>query len=137
MKYIFLLCFLLPCFGFAQTQKDYEQTMASFVKYYNNKQGDSIARMWQPDPEQDAWSKKVWSSESIADMHKEYGKILSSKYIGIDTEDPNPGLAVFKTQFSVAGSKTTSLTLEEGKYLGTFRFITSSPGIDKLLKKEK
>src|SRR5262245_9780134 len=105
MKRIFFLCLLAPCFGFAQTQKDYEKAMDRFVKFYNNKQGDSIVRMWQPDPEHDAAEKRAWSAERLGNMHKNIGKILSSKYIGIDTEDPNPGLAVFKTQFSVVGWK--------------------------------
>jgi hypothetical protein len=136
MKYLVFILFFLPCACWAQTQADYEHVMARFVKYYNNKQGDSIIRMWSAG-ERDEWTNEAWGNKSLASMHKEYGKILSCKYIGIDTEDPNPGLAVFKTDLSVIGVKAISLTLEKGNYLGTFRFITSSDGINKLLKKKK
>jgi hypothetical protein len=136
MKHLLIILLFLPIAGFAQKQADYEQAMSRFVKFYNNNQGDSIKNMWPP-KERGDWMDKMWSKERIESNQKEYGKILSYKYIGIDTEDPNPGLAVFKTQFSVVGWKTTSMTLEKGHYLSTFRFITSSDGIKKLLEQQK
>jgi len=122
--------------GFAQTQVDYEQAISRFVSYYNHLRGDSIIKMFEHDEKSDEWMKRTWGRDHLESMHKEFGIIVSYQYLGIDKEDPNPGLAVFKTHFSRAGWKTTSLTLEKG-YLATFRFITSSKSIDKMLKKEK
>lgn len=120
--------------GKPPSKTDYEHAMARFVKFYNNKQNDSIVSMWPAAMKADM--ERMWSDKMMERSHSEYGKIVSCKYLGIDTKDPNPGLAVFKTEFSKAGQKTTSLTLE-GNYLGTFRFITSSDGIRELLKNEK
>lgn len=79
----------------------------------------------------------MWNSRSVEGLHSQYGKIESFSYLGIDKEDPNPGLAVFKTKLSKAGRRTTSFTIEPNGSLGTFRFITSSDGIDKMLREEK
>ncbi len=136
MKNILFILLFLPVIGFAQTRKDHERVMAKFVKHYNNKQGDNIIRMWKGG-EYDEWNHQMWSDEQLISMHKDYGKIVSYKYLGIDTEDPNPGLAVFETQFSVVGWKTTSMTIDKEGWLGTFRFITSSDGINKMLKNKK
>lgn len=136
MKHLLFILLFLPVIGFAQTRKDHERAIGRFVKYYNNIQGDSIMRMWE-NGEREEWNQKMWSDKSLTSMHKDFGKILSYKYLGIDTEDPNPGLAVFETQFSVVGWKTTSMTIDKEGWLGTFRFITSSDGIDKMLKNKK
>jgi hypothetical protein len=114
---------------------DFERAMTKFVKFYNHKQNDSIVSMWPANEKADL--DRMWTDEMIERSHKTYGTIISFKYLGIDTKDANPGLAVFKTEFSKAGKKTTSLTLDNENHLGTFRFITSSEGIDELLKKEK
>ena len=127
---------LLPSLCLAQTQAEYEHVMAGFVKFYNHELGDSIRYMWPESERNDEWMMNTWGNKSLQDMHKKYGEILSYEYLGIDKEDPNPGLAVFKTNFSVVGWKTTSFTFEKG-YLATFRFITSSSEIDKMLKGKK
>jgi len=134
MKKLTLLLLVAPLVSFAQTQKDFERTFARFVRFYNNNQADSISHMWKP---YDGQIGEMWSSEQTALMHAKYGKIDSYSYLGIDKEDPNPNLAVFKTKFSKAGDKTTSLTIEPNGSLGTFRFITSSDGIDKMLAEDK
>lgn len=79
----------------------------------------------------------MWNADLVKTLQSEYGKIISYSYLNIDKEDPNPGLAVFKMKLSKAGDKTTSLTIEPNGTLGTFRFITSSDGINKMLKEEK
>lgn len=107
------------------------------MKFYNNKQCDSIVNMWPADAPYLGSIKRSWNKEAVESLHTKYGKLLSYEYVGIDTKDSNPGLAVFKTKYSVVGEKTTSLSLDEKKYLSTFRFITSSDGIDKLLKTKK
>ena len=137
MKNILLLFLLLPFVGYTQTQTDHEHAMSRFMKFYNNKQGDSIVNLWPSDAPYIGSIKRSWNKEVVESLHTKYGKLLSYEYVGIDTEDSNPGLAVFKTKYSVVGEKTTSLSLDEKKYLSTFRFITSSDGIDKLLKTKK
>jgi hypothetical protein len=111
--------------------------MSRFMKFYNNKQCDSIVNMWPADAPYIGSIKRSWSKELVESLHEKYGKLLSYEYLGIDKDDSNPGLAVFITKYSVVGEKTTSLTLNEKQYLSTFRFITSSDGIDKLLKEKK
>ena len=120
--------------GFAQTKSDYEHALGRFINFYNNKQTDSIVNMWPENERKDL--RRMWTVENMEAELKKYGKITSYKYIGMDNLDPNK-VAVFKTEFSVAGSKTTSLNLDKDNYLGTFRLITSSEGIDKLLKETK
>jgi hypothetical protein len=133
MKKLLLVFLFAPIVAFCQSQKDYERTFARFVKFYNNEQSDSIANMWIGDEGID----NMWNPDLIKTLHSEYGTIVSYSYLGIDKEDPNPGLAVFKTKLSKAGWKTTSFTIESDGSLGTFRFITSSDGIDKMLAKDK
>lgn len=137
MKYLLIICLLLPCSLLAQTQADYENALTRFVKFYNHQQGDSIIRMWPADINYGDALASMWGKEQLNSLHKKYGKLTSYEYIGIDTEDPNPGLAVFKTKFAKAGWKTTSLTLDSTNHLSTFRFSTESDGIDKLLKANK
>lgn len=137
MKKILTLLVFVPFFGFSQSQQVYEKVMGRFVSYYNAMQGDSIKAMWPYEKDMVQWLDQAWSEKSLKEYYSEYGKIQSFGFLGIDKEDENPGLAVFKTKFSVAGGKTLSFTLDSSGYFGTFRFVTSSPGIDKLLKAEK
>jgi hypothetical protein len=137
MKKMLILLVFAPLFGFSQSQKEYEKVMGRFVSYYNAMQGDSIKAMWPYEKDMARWLDQAWSEKSLKEYYSEYGKIQSFGFLGIDKEDENPGLAVFKTKFSVAGGKTLSFTLDSSGYFGTFRFVTSSPGIDKLLKAEK
>jgi len=136
MKNLLLLFFFSPFLGLSQTKTDHEYAMSRFKKFYNNKQGDSIVKMWPSDAPYIGSIKRSWNKEMLESLHEKYGKLLSYEYVGIDKDDSNPGLAVFITKYSVVGEKTTSLTLDEKKYLSTFRFITSSDGIDKLLKEK-
>ncbi len=134
MKYLLsLLVAIMPLLSFAQSSVRNEKLMAKFVADYNSVNSDGIVHMWN-DSETVEWASKAWSAASITNMHKQYGKILSYEYLGIDEEDPNPGLAVYVINMSVAGTKNLSFTFDNGKDLGTFRFITSSDGIDKMMK---
>jgi hypothetical protein len=137
MKNLLLILLLSPCLALAQTQPAHEHAMSRFMKFYNNKQCDSIVNMWPADAPYIGSIKRSWNKEVVESLHTKYGKLLSYEYVGIDTEDSNPGLAVFKTKYSVVGEKTTSLSLDDKNYLSTFRLITSSDGIDKLLKVKK
>jgi len=128
---IVLLLLLLPAMSFAQTKADYEHAAARFKKFYNAGQADSIANMW---PESDR-KNTMWSAPLIADLHKQYGIMISYSWLGKDPEDPND-IAVFKTEFTKAMHKTTSFSLDKNNKLGTFRFITRSSSIDKMLADE-
>ena len=126
MKNLLLIAVLaLPCITKAQTLNDYQHTMDKFVQYYNQQQADSIANMWTPA------ETFIWNNQRMKEMQEKYGTITAFKFLGVDKSDPN-NVWVFITQFSKAGEKTTSLTLDANKHLGTFRFITSSPGITRM-----
>ena len=137
MKNLLFIFLIVPSMGVSQTQTDHEHAMSRFMKFYNNKQGDSIINMWPSDAPYIGSIKRSWNKEVVESLHEKYGKLLSYEYVGIASEDSNPGLAVFKTKYSIVGEKTTSLNLDEKKHLSTFRFITTSDGIDKLLNGKK
>jgi hypothetical protein len=136
MKPLALLSCLLPFTIAAQTRADYEHVMAKFQRFYNEGQGDSINSMSQPSIRLATKNHPMWTNESNNALLKQYGKLKSFTFLGIDKTDPD-NVYVFQTFFSKAGAKTTSLTLDEYSKLGTFRFITTSDGIDDLLKKRK
>ena len=136
MKFLVLLVFLLPLAVAGQSKNDYDNAMAKFQKFYNAGQGDSINAMYGHGWDEMKLTKTMWTNAKAAECLKEYGKLKSFKFIGIDESDPNK-VHVFETIFSKAGTKTTSLTLEEEHSLGTFRFITSSENISALLRKHK
>lgn len=135
MKILFCFVFLLPIIATAQTKSDYQQAMAKFQRFYNAGQGDSICTMFHLDNPL-TQLKFMWSNEKTAEALKQFGTLKSFKYIGVDKTDVDT-VRVFQTFFSKAGEKTTSLTLHKDYRLGNFRFITTSDGIDELLKKQK
>jgi hypothetical protein len=128
MKLFALFFFLLPLFGYSQTKHDYERAMVKFQRFYNAGQADSISKMFDND------ATFIWNNKNILSSLQKFGTLKSFKFIGIDRLDPQ-NVYVFKTTFSKAGTKTTSLTLNKNNQLETFRFITSSEGITELLKK--
>jgi hypothetical protein len=136
MKLFALLSFLLPIAVASQTKADYQNAMKKFQKFYNGGHGDSINAMFGHGWDQMKAIKPLWTNEDIASNSKEFGTLNSFKFIGIDTLDPNR-VHVFETFFSNGDVKTTSLTLGNDFGLDTFRFITSSEGINELLKKQK
>ena len=136
MKTLAFLAFLLPMTVVAQTKTDYQQVMAKFQRFYNAGQGDSIHAMFKPAIQSATASHPLWTKERNADLLKQFGTLQSFTFLGIDKTDPS-NVYVFQTRFSKAGAKNTSLTLDDNSRLGTFRFITTSQGIDVLLKKRK
>lgn len=136
MKLLTLLVFMLPITLFSQSVNDYEHAMAKFQKYYNEGLGDSLNAMFGYEPNEPKPPTSIWTNQINASALVEYGKLKSFKFIGVDKSDTYD-VYVFITNFSKAGQQTTSLTLHKDKSLGTFRFITSSPGIDDLVKKYK
>ena len=135
MKLFALVIFLLPVAVAAQSKTDYENAIAKFQKFYNAGQGDSINAMFGHVPD-DMKSHPLWTNNTNAERLKEFGILKSFKFIGVDNSDPNK-VYVFKTNFSKAGTKTTSLTLYKDLSMGTFRFITTSESINDLLTKSK
>ena len=136
MKQLAFLIFLLPIAVAGQSTTSYDQVMEKFQKFYNAGHGDSINAMFGHEWDQMKSSTTLWTNKSNDDLLKEFGFLKSYKFIGIDTSDPNRGY-VFETSFSKKGAKTTSLTLDSDNNLSTFRFITISDGITKLLKKSR
>lgn len=136
MKYFALLLFLLPLAVAGQSKTDYEKAMARFQTFYNAGRGDGINAMFGHAWDEMKLRKALWTNADAAESLKEYGKLKSFKFIGIDESDPNK-VYVFDTIFSKAGTKTTSLTLNQDHSLGTFRFITSSESISALQRKQK
>ena len=130
MKSFAFFLFLLPLFATGQTKSDYEHAMAKFQRFWNAGQGDSINAMFYYDVS------FLFTNEKVDSSLKEFGTLKSFKFIGIDTTDPDK-VHVFKTLFSKAGEKTTSLTLDKNNRLGTFRLMTRSDGITELVKKDK
>jgi len=136
MRLVVLFIYLLPFAAAGQSKTDYENVMAKFQKFYNAGKGDSINAMYGHDWDQMKMKKALWTNAKAAEYLKEYGRLKSFKFIGIDESDPNK-VHVFETIFSKAGTKTTSLTLDKNLALGTFRFITSSESISALQRKQK
>lgn len=137
MKILLCIAFLLPITAIAQTESDYLHAMANFQRFYNAGQGDSICTLFHLDnPTMEKGIKSMWSNEGTVDALKQFGTLKSFKYIGVDQTDVST-VRVFQTFFSKAGAKTTSMTLHQDNKLGTFRFITTSDGIDDLLKRQK
>lgn len=136
MKFFALLVFLLPIAVAGQSQTDYENAMSRFQKFYNAGQGDSINAMFGHGWDETKLTRALWTHADAAKCLKEFGKLKSFRFIGIDKEDPNK-VYVFETIFSKAGTKTTSLTLDKDHSLATFRFITTSESISALQRKHK
>ena len=136
MKLLVLLTFLLPIMLLGQSQTDFENAMTKFQKFYNVGLGDSLSAMFGYEPNEPRPTKSLWTNESNASALEKFGTLKSFKFIGVDKSDTYD-VYVFITNFSKAGEQTTSLTLNKDKSLGTFRFITSSVGIDDLVKKYK
>ncbi len=140
-KILFSLCFL-PFSVFAQSQSDYEQEMAKFVKLYNSSKTDEICAMFGKNPQSDegcSWEQSNREAKSIDKL----GTIQSFKYLGVDKSDPEQ-VTVFQIHLSKAGTKAMSFTLHStssaaaiapGPYIfETFRFTTTSEEIEKMMK---
>jgi hypothetical protein len=136
MKDLTLLIFLLPITAIAQSKADYQNAMEKFQRLYNAGQCDSIRAMFQSSIQSASKANPLWTNDYCDEALKKFGVLKSFSFLGIDKTDPN-NVFVFQTFFSKAGARSTSLTLNENAELGTFRFITTSEGIEKLLKKKK
>ena len=131
MKTILFLLAMLPLSVFAQSKADYETSVSQFMEYYNRNEPEKICDMYS-----DEWGEaksKLWNTTQIENLHKEYGKMQSFEYLGIDKNDPEE-VRVFKTVFDKS-THAMSLTLDKNKKTGTFRFHTESGEIKKMMGK--
>ena len=133
MKLLVLLAFLMPLAMAAQTADSYQQAMEKFQRFYNAGQGDSINAMYGREWDETKSTKAIWTNEKAADLLKEYGKLKSFKFVGVDKSDPN-SVHVFQTVFTKKGAAATSLSLDKENSFSTFRLITDSDEISRLLK---
>ena len=129
MKQLIFILFCIYSFqSVAQKKADYEKTVASFMKFYNSDQSDSISNLFS-----DSWGKQrssLWSLKEIKEVKAEYGDMKSFKFMAVE-----PGGAIlFKTNFAKS-THAMGLVLDKKKKLSTFRFKTTSDYIDSLLLK--
>lgn len=134
MKLLIFPLLLLSLSAIAQPNSPHDAALARFQQFYNAGQGDSINTLFSHSWDQAKTIKPLWTNEDAAKMLEEYGTLQSFKFIGIDETDPQK-VHVYQTVFSKAGAKTTSCTLDKEYALSTFRFITTSDGISKLVRK--
>ncbi len=143
------LFLLLPVMAIAQagvpygkTRAEYERVIKKVIRYYNNQQPDSMYSVIS-----DKWEDKKkefpFSIDILRLDQKQYGKIVSYKYIGTNSayydELLNP-MVFFKIIYSKPSdnrksSKAHAMCIsldEEGKIYG-WNFITSSPYIDSMI----
>jgi hypothetical protein len=133
MKYLLLILCFVPLLVLAQGRRDYENTVAKFMRYYNKNEVKKICGMFEPEYRKSSCD--MWN-QAMPLVKKDYGKMLSYKYLGVDTTDPEQ-VRVFKVWYT-KDTCAMSLTLSgDKKYLGTFRFKTSSDEIERMLKKVK
>src|SRR4051812_24199935 len=137
MKQLMVILLILPLMASAQTKKDYERTVGNFMKFYNNHEVDSIIGQY----DEDTWGeqrKSLWSQKIDEDIKNKYGKMVSYKYIELykspDGDGGGDGLAFFKVVFTKS-THMMAISLGKNNKLETFRFKTTSPHIDSLLRK--
>lgn len=133
MKLLSILVYLIPFTLAGQVSNPYQQTMQNFKKFYNAAQGDSINSMYGRGWDKMKQTKALWTNVKAKELLKEYGKLISFKFIGVDKEDPQK-VYVFQTVFSKKHDNATSFTLDSENKFGTFRFSTSSDEIIRLIK---
>lgn len=106
----------------AQSKSDYEAIFYEFQKRYNKQDFKGVRAMFQQEV-------MIWDDKYAIPRYEEFGKILSAQFVGMDE-----GVAIMKVNFEKKGTKATGITIDDVGMLGTFRFNTSSPSIDKLIQ---
>lgn len=130
MKYLAILLILLPLGADAQNKKDFKEVMGKFVQYYNAGNTEMVCTLFPANKDE----KCFWrmAEEQGSKSLDEYGKIVAYQYLGKDKTDPG-NVTVFRIETEKQGVKAMSFTLEPGNKFGTFRFITSSEEIERML----
>ena len=120
---VFLMLAMLPLIACAQSKADYQRVMGKFVKFYNNKQGDSIVHLWQlKDRKSIAY---LWKPEEMNKLHETYGKIKSFKYAKAMTGEAKG--VEFQTIFSNIEPNASGMVLDDKNYIYTFVLIIKEP----------
>jgi len=114
----------------ARSKAEYEQVMAKFKNFYNDNMVDSIVNLFS-DPVD---MRSFYTPQSQTGLMKDYGKIISFRYVAM--EDSASDVALFK-MVCERSVHMMGISVDENGHMGTFRFETSSPHIDKLLAKEE
>lgn len=117
MKRLLLLALATPMFAFAQNEQDYARLVDKFVTYYNKQQTDSICTLF-PD-EKNTGIKCFWKGASTDGTYDMYGKIISYKYIGIDSSATR-NLTQYKMVFSKKGATEMSFAMSADKKFTVF-----------------
>ncbi len=117
MKRLLLLAVLIPVCVSAQNSKDHTYLVDNFVKYYNNRQTDLICTLF-PD-EHLTGIKCFWKNASTDGTYDRYGKIISYKYIGVDSSATRH-LTQYKIAFSKQGAQQLSFTMNADKKFTVF-----------------
>lgn len=134
MKKLVMLLLILPLVAGAQSKKDFKEVMDKFVQYYNAGNTDMVCSLF-PEKEDNGcfWR---FAEERGSKSLDEYGKIIAYQYLGVDKTDPEK-VTVFRIETEQQGIKAMSFTLGRGNKFGTFRFITSSEEIERMLAEVK
>lgn len=123
MKNLLYALLFLPFLASAQTKADYEKAMVKFRKYYNQKNGAGIVKMFEEKYRKDiAW---MWSKTKMDTLQNEYGKLVSFKYIGADPK--NTGAIAYSSVFSKIEPNHINILLNKNKFFETFILVTSEP----------
>jgi hypothetical protein len=130
---LILLLVIISFTSFGQSHANQDAEMSRFRKFYNARMDDSIRNMFS-----ESWAnmpkEQLWSTGECTDLQKKYGEIKTFIYIGEMDDDPTVKLyKVVTTKKTYA----TGLSIDKNNKLETFRFDTSSPYINKLLKNSK
>ncbi len=115
----------------SRSNTDYESVMEKFKTFYNKLKADSVDNMFS-NPER---MKSFLSAEELGRLQKEYGVMISYKYVAQDDGDGQQDVALFKMVFDKS-VHMMGISIDKNNKLLNFRFETSSPNIDKLLAKE-
>ncbi len=123
MKHLLYALLFFPFFASGQSKADYEKAMAKFQKYYNQKKGAEIVKMFEGKYRNDiAW---MWSKTKMDTLLNEYGKLVSFKYIG---QDPNnTGAVAYSSVFSKIEPNHMNILLNKNKFIETFILVTTQP----------
>jgi hypothetical protein len=117
MKRLLLFAVLMPVVGFAQNNKDHAHLVDDFVDYYNKQQTDRICTLF-PD-EKLTGIKCFWNGASTDGTYNIYGKIISYKYIGVDSLSTR-NLTQYKMVFSKKGAMEMSFAMSADKKFTVF-----------------
>ncbi len=114
--------------SYARKRDDCEKAMRKFVSYYNAGNANGVASLFS-----DSWGESknsIWQA-GMRSNPEDYGKILSYKYVTVDSISDDNRITLFKV-VAVKRSFMLGFDLDDKMKFGNFRFHTSSKHIDSL-----